>query len=686
MEPHRRWRPSPQPGRFSSPLTSTNPSESTHTNSAKTTSFRKALNTESADRHSANRLANDSIFSKFFLANSNPPPIGATHDINGRPTVIFSDAETQSLVVNFRLALIGKFSQGIPLFSQLHRVLAKSGIKGAFTVSLINNKHALISLSNESDFTRLWLRRIWYLNGFLMRVFKWSPTFTPEQESSIIPIWVNFPELPAHLFRKDALFAIANNIGTPLQIADSTLNQSNLAKARGDAPKPPPHRRKAEKIYKMKGKAVAQDVYKVLDKMPEKTEAGECSKNTTDHHRYASEAVFNSPKEIVDVENDVCVAENDTFELVNAKNDAVVANELEEVQNLIEFNAEKDVDAETVKLNVELNVVHEKETENMILDGTVNAEIARRDVRKDSVAENECIRGIENLDEPVGGTIDVACGGGLVWDCITTDATKGMEIQLFDHAVKPIVTDRKGKSLKQMKTEEVYRLIQKLRKFGVVCHAIKYAECYSKGDAPKPPPHRRKAEKIYKMKGKAVAQDVYKVLDKMPEKTEAGECSKNTTDHHRDVRKDSVAENECIRGIENLDEPVGGTIDVACGGGLVSDCITTNATKGMEIQLFDHAVKPIVTDRKGKSLKQMKTEEVYRLIQKLRKFGVVCHAVKYAVSDKEENSRALFTGPQFNTEVGEQGSVLRRNRHQLHHVRDIVRKGKTHRQCTGWGA
>ncbi|KAK4386327.1 hypothetical protein Sango_2503300 [Sesamum angolense] len=226
------------------PLTSTNPSESTQTNSAKTTSFQKGQNTESAARQPANRLAKDSNFSNFFLANSNPPPIGATHDINGRPT-------------------------------------------------------------------------IWYLNGFPIRVFKWTPTFTPEQESSITPIWVNFPELPAHLYRKDALFAIANNIGTPLQIADSTLNQSNLAKARicveidllkpllkeihlkicgptivqnivyehipnycslckhvrhrdaecyskGDAPKPPPHRwnfrKKAKEKYKLKGKAVAQDV------------------------------------------------------------------------------------------------------------------------------------------------------------------------------------------------------------------------------------------------------------------------------------------------------------------------------------------------------------------------------------------------------------------------------------------
>ncbi|KAL0284275.1 UNVERIFIED_CONTAM: hypothetical protein Sangu_2835900 [Sesamum angustifolium] len=75
-------------------------------------------------------------------------------------------------------------------------------------------------------------RRIWYLKGFLMRVFKWSPTFTPDQESSIVPVWVSFPELPAHLFHKDAIFSIASIVGTPLQMADTTYNQSKLSRAR----------------------------------------------------------------------------------------------------------------------------------------------------------------------------------------------------------------------------------------------------------------------------------------------------------------------------------------------------------------------------------------------------------------------------------------------------------------------
>ncbi|KAL0341726.1 UNVERIFIED_CONTAM: hypothetical protein Scaly_1835200 [Sesamum calycinum] len=324
-------------------------SESTQPDStqAPNRSFAEAIFSPSARRQNSQRTETQEL-QKFFLADFSPASIGSINNINGRTTLIFSNAETQSLADDFKFALIGKFSHGSPPYSQLHRLIAKSGIKGAFTVSLINNKHALISLSNESDYTRLWLRRIWTLNGFSMRVFKWSPTFTSDHESSIVPIWVSLPELPAHLFRKDALFAIARNIGMPLQIADSTLNQSNLANARvcveidllkpllkeidiqicgstivqsivyehipsycslckhvghldadcyskGNAPKPPPNRRHAGKKnvsadHKLKEKTMA--VYKVLDKKPSKnpivTEAGECSKTAEERHRYAS--------------------------------------------------------------------------------------------------------------------------------------------------------------------------------------------------------------------------------------------------------------------------------------------------------------------------------------------------------------------------------------------------------------
>ncbi|KAL0318139.1 UNVERIFIED_CONTAM: hypothetical protein Scaly_2863200 [Sesamum calycinum] len=355
--------------------------------------------------------------------------VGTRVDIDGRPTLIFNDMETLSLAAAYRYSLVGKFSHGAPQYRNLHRLIAGLGIKGAFTISMINAKHVLISLSNEADLSHLWLRRIWHVQGFPMRVFKWTPTFTPEQESSIVPVWVCFSELPAHLFHKDALFAVASMIGTPLQIDDFTFNHSKLSKARvgieinltkplveefdlkingitirqkveyeqvpkycnlckhvghdnlecyskGNAPRPP--QRKWKKVTKSNEKLTTNECV-IMEK-------GECSKSAEDGHRYVSETV-----EINHADNDVFVAENDDFAAEN----------------------------------------------------------------ENSVAENDSIRVIENVVELDGNGDD------------RNDTLDGETID---------VVLRKGKSLKQMKTEEVCRLFNKLKHFGAVCHAINYAE------------------------------------------------------------------------------------------------------------------------------------------------------------------------------------------------------------------
>ncbi|KAL2248353.1 UNVERIFIED_CONTAM: hypothetical protein Sindi_2687600 [Sesamum indicum] len=102
---------------------------------------------------------------KFFLADHNPQPFSIKFVNQGRPTLSFGDAETEELAAPYRFSLVGKFSHGAPPYSQMHQLIARLGIQGAFTVSMINSKHTLISLSSESDYSRLWLRRIWFFKA-----------------------------------------------------------------------------------------------------------------------------------------------------------------------------------------------------------------------------------------------------------------------------------------------------------------------------------------------------------------------------------------------------------------------------------------------------------------------------------------------------------------------------------------
>ncbi|KAL0327394.1 UNVERIFIED_CONTAM: hypothetical protein Sangu_1817400 [Sesamum angustifolium] len=148
-------------------------------------SFVEAVSNSTANRNFHHQPTD---LRKCFLADHNPQLLGVKPFIQGRPTLSFADAETEELAASYRFSLVGKFSHGALSYSQMHQLIARLGIQGAFTVSMINSKHTLISLSSKSDYSRLWLRRIWFLQGFPMRVFKWTPTFTPTQESSVAPI------------------------------------------------------------------------------------------------------------------------------------------------------------------------------------------------------------------------------------------------------------------------------------------------------------------------------------------------------------------------------------------------------------------------------------------------------------------------------------------------------------------
>ncbi|KAL0445791.1 UNVERIFIED_CONTAM: hypothetical protein Slati_1707000 [Sesamum latifolium] len=102
------------------------------------------------------------------------------------------------LASRLKFSLVGKLSHGLPNLNFLQNRIVKLGLKGTVNVSRLNLKHVLIRLSNEEDFTRLWLRGEWIFDSFHMRVFKWSPDFDPQIESPIAPVWIKFPGLLVH--------------------------------------------------------------------------------------------------------------------------------------------------------------------------------------------------------------------------------------------------------------------------------------------------------------------------------------------------------------------------------------------------------------------------------------------------------------------------------------------------------
>ncbi|EOY19201.1 Uncharacterized protein TCM_044158 [Theobroma cacao] len=148
-----------------------------------------------------------------------------------RPAASFFDDEISTLAQPFKFSMVGKFSRMLRM--QEIRVAFKGiGLIGAYEIRWLDYKHILIQLSNEHDLNRIWLKQVWFISNQKMRVFKWSPEFQPEKESSMVPVWISFPNLKAHLYEKSALSAIVKTVGRPLMVDEATANGTRPSVAR----------------------------------------------------------------------------------------------------------------------------------------------------------------------------------------------------------------------------------------------------------------------------------------------------------------------------------------------------------------------------------------------------------------------------------------------------------------------
>ncbi|KAJ6849335.1 uncharacterized protein M6B38_270100 [Iris pallida] len=150
----------------------------------------------------------------------------------GAPAIAFPSSAVETLVSPLRWALIGKFSHSRPSIDAVRRAMEGMKFAGAVDIGLIDGRHMLLRPSLEVDFLRIRSRELWMVANAPMRVFRWDPSFIPNRESAITPVWVSLSGLPIHLFAREAIFAIAQGIGQPLLIDRATAQRSRPSKAR----------------------------------------------------------------------------------------------------------------------------------------------------------------------------------------------------------------------------------------------------------------------------------------------------------------------------------------------------------------------------------------------------------------------------------------------------------------------
>ncbi|GAA0145553.1 hypothetical protein LIER_05724 [Lithospermum erythrorhizon] len=150
----------------------------------------------------------------------------------GKPTVVIPISEKHALVEKLQYVLVGKFSHGRPPMDTIKKFFLGLKLKGSCNSASYDYKHIFIECAWKDDFYRLWLELKWIIAGYVMRVFKWSPDFSPATESPIAPVWIRVEGLPLYLFDKMSLMSISSSIGKPIIVDQRSVNRTMLNSAR----------------------------------------------------------------------------------------------------------------------------------------------------------------------------------------------------------------------------------------------------------------------------------------------------------------------------------------------------------------------------------------------------------------------------------------------------------------------
>lgn len=132
----------------------------------------------------------------------------------------------------FCFSFIGNFSYGRPTMEWSWTIFSKLGLRVDCSLGHLDPKCMLIRLQEEEDFNRIRLQEVWFLDGFHIRTFRWSPDFMLEIKSSIVPVWVSLPNLPLFLFNKNGLLSIGSLLGKSLTLDAATADLSRPSVAR----------------------------------------------------------------------------------------------------------------------------------------------------------------------------------------------------------------------------------------------------------------------------------------------------------------------------------------------------------------------------------------------------------------------------------------------------------------------
>ncbi|KAH0664057.1 hypothetical protein KY284_028988 [Solanum tuberosum] len=110
--------------------------------------------------------------------------------------------------------------------------VVQTQLNGVVNIAHYNGKHVFIDLENELYYNTVWTQQRMNIEGKLMRIQAWTPNFRPEEETSIVPIWVRLPGLPWHCFKKEFITPFLESVGKVLYLDRTFIKRTRESMAK----------------------------------------------------------------------------------------------------------------------------------------------------------------------------------------------------------------------------------------------------------------------------------------------------------------------------------------------------------------------------------------------------------------------------------------------------------------------
>lgn len=144
----------------------------------------------------------------------------------GFPAVLIEESDYYVKLAEIcKYTLVGKFTNTMPRMELVRKsFILQTQLMGGVKIAHFNSRHVYIDLDNELDYQTVWTKLKMNIEGQAMRIQAWTPDFTPEEETPVVPIWISIPGLPWHCYNKVFLTTILESIGKVLFL-DSPTSQ-----------------------------------------------------------------------------------------------------------------------------------------------------------------------------------------------------------------------------------------------------------------------------------------------------------------------------------------------------------------------------------------------------------------------------------------------------------------------------